>query len=419
MYAKMDATLYKSRVEKMHLQASHHEDKIRGAAQGLAMSYELYSLLVFADCASEISRQAFYQTKEGGVQLEPSFTSDYIQGELDYLNQLQRTMEREIYEARLQEEIELRDSAFDQIKELVNDLRKYFAEKFLVLQEKIKKQGEEVKRVCEAAHLHEQQITEQVEDIKRSCDAMQTFVQSLRAKEPSSMDGNDGASEKTVDDMSLDLAEDVLDLDYDDDQEIQKEEPIVEKKNDDERAQIEKRMEELKAELTEKAHVPKRRIFGVTHMRAEEKFMRCAFCNGKGVHYSDCCPHFITVKERASRVRCRLCLDTLHTTENCNRRRKKCFYCQQEDHHTALCDLPEKIQDLNEEYDELEEMLQEMDIPEDDDDKDEPSTSRRYQEHRKPYNEDDDGTDESSTSRRYREHRKPYNEDEDDGDKPS
>ncbi|KAK5980695.1 hypothetical protein GCK32_007999 [Trichostrongylus colubriformis] len=72
-------------------------------------------------------------------------------------------------------------------------------------------------------------------------------------------------------------------------------------------------------------------------LRPEERYLRCGFCDAKGEHYSDSCPQFRTVEERRRMIRCKFCLDTMHSSRNCTRPMKRCKYCRLENHHTAIC----------------------------------------------------------------------------------
>ncbi|KAL6738879.1 hypothetical protein Aduo_012377 [Ancylostoma duodenale] len=95
-------------------------------------------------------------------------------------------------------------------------------------------------------------------------------------------------------------------------------------------------------------------------MREEERFLRCAFCDAKGLHYSDSCPASRTVAERREIIWCRLCLDTMHRTDKCKRAIKRCNYCGSFEHHTAICVLLEEKDAMEKEYADLRRQLDEM-----------------------------------------------------------
>ncbi|XGW33486.1 hypothetical protein V3C99_017700 [Haemonchus contortus] len=135
------------------------------------------------------------------------------------------------------------------------------------------------------------------------------------------------------------VAEDVLEFEYEDaHQEIEdgvpeKERNATRREKDEvhetvkqRRGKLLSRMEGLKQNLHSKRHVPRRIIPSVNILRTEETYIRCGFCNEKEQHYSDRCPRFRDVDARERRVWCRNCLNTLHSTDRCWRRRMRCRY---------------------------------------------------------------------------------------------
>ncbi|VDL67869.1 unnamed protein product [Nippostrongylus brasiliensis] len=121
-------------------------------------------------------------------------------------------------------------------------------------------------------------------------------------------------------------------------------------------SRIEDRLAEIRAMLNS-ATLPFRVFTKYSRMREEESYLRCAFCHAKGEHYSDSCPKFRTVQERKERVRCRFCLDVLHSSRQCKSKPKMCTHCPSYDHHTALCERPEERGKLQKEYDDLSRQL--------------------------------------------------------------
>lgn len=104
--------------------------------------------------------------------------------------------------------------------------------------------------------------------------------------------------------------------------------------------------------------IPGRKICHTSLTRDQERYMRCAICSAKGMHYSDCCTFVSRVREQMTKIHCRFCLDTRHGSDRCRRPRKRCNYCKSDTHHTAPCNLAEHILEYYREYDELREELE-------------------------------------------------------------
>ncbi|RCN42796.1 hypothetical protein ANCCAN_11229 [Ancylostoma caninum] len=93
-----------------------------------------------------------------------------------------------------------------------------------------------------------------------------------------------------------------------------------------------------------------RNFQGGTIYRDDERTLRCAFCERVGDHYSDSCTVFRNVEERKrllqSRRRCVACLDVVFTSHICRKRNAPCYHCKARGHNSAICDLPEKSEEI-------------------------------------------------------------------------
>ncbi|KAK6756357.1 hypothetical protein RB195_014644 [Necator americanus] len=77
------------------------------------------------------------------------------------------------------------------------------------------------------------------------------------------------------------------------------------------------RMAELLQQIKKSSRTPNRIFSRHSSLRNGDRFLRCAFCDVKGQHYSDSCPTYRTAKERQRMVRCTRYLDTLHRASEC------------------------------------------------------------------------------------------------------
>ncbi|CAJ0610607.1 unnamed protein product, partial [Cylicocyclus nassatus] len=81
-----------------------------------------------------------------------------------------------------------------------------------------------------------------------------------------------------------------------------------------------------------------------------ERNMSCAFCSAVGYHYSDSCPEVPTGRERRELLeasnRCETCLEYCAGGNLCRKFYTKCFHCRETGHHSALCELPDRSQDI-------------------------------------------------------------------------
>uniref|UniRef100_W6NC66 Translin n=1 Tax=Haemonchus contortus TaxID=6289 RepID=W6NC66_HAECO len=160
LFASLDATLYKSRLQNVHLQVRNTLDRIQSAFEALSMAYEVYGLLVLSDESLAISRVCFYDKREQGVTLDPAFTSDFVRKEVDFLTELEHQIQSEIRDAGFQEESETHESAWNQVKELLITIYKDIGElkqKTISQDETIKSISERIDSLCIAKATREQE----------------------------------------------------------------------------------------------------------------------------------------------------------------------------------------------------------------------------------------------------------------------
>ncbi|RCN34191.1 hypothetical protein ANCCAN_19966 [Ancylostoma caninum] len=386
-FARMEASLYKSRIEILRLEAYNVMERVRSAGEGLAMTYELYKFLIRAEDASEESQRRYYQKEEEGVSLDPAFTSDFIRKELDFVDNLKLQMDTEIREAELQMENENRDGAFQQLKETICELRQDLGERCIELQEQLSRQNDVIKSVVEGMETIKKVLKGSTKEVLEECASEEQPSKNNTGDECEedllSWDGNETDDNKEWD-VVQECDKDTGALDTEGRQEAD-DQSASEKRKDtaDEgashadsrrdsngssgqgnypgafrRREIEDRMMELRRLINKGKGIPERTICHSSLMREQERYMKCAFCFAKGMHYSDCCPIVSSVSERRRRIRCRFCLDTWHSSDRCRRPRKRCNYCKSDDHHAALCIWPEHLRELYREYDELREELE-------------------------------------------------------------
>ncbi|KAK6029980.1 hypothetical protein OSTOST_03897 [Ostertagia ostertagi] len=91
--------------------------------------------------------------------------------------------------------------------------------------------------------------------------------------------------------------------------------------------------------------------------------MMCAFCRVKAECFSDSCPNITDGDERYDIILneglCRMCLEMYHWEAECPRAQKPCYYCERVrgtpfdymrhgiDHHTALCNIPNRKEEAS------------------------------------------------------------------------
>ncbi|CAJ0603132.1 unnamed protein product [Cylicocyclus nassatus] len=85
--------------------------------------------------------------------------------------------------------------------------------------------------------------------------------------------------------------------------------------------------------------------------RTNEFNMRRAFCEAIGAHDSDSCTTHPTAQERKeillAKARCEYCLDIICAGGAlCRKYEERCYHCQKRGHHSTLCGLPEKSDEI-------------------------------------------------------------------------
>ncbi|KAL6723717.1 hypothetical protein ANCDUO_00198 [Ancylostoma duodenale] len=81
--------------------------------------------------------------------------------------------------------------------------------------------------------------------------------------------------------------------------------------------------------------------------RSQERYMKCAFCEAVGTHYSDSCTILRDANSRRQAItdanKCILCLEYVCSRDRtCKKYNTLCVHCRQLGHHSALCELPER-----------------------------------------------------------------------------
>ncbi|XGW13271.1 hypothetical protein V3C99_013703 [Haemonchus contortus] len=346
-YAKGESTLYKSHLERVHLEGAHITDKLRCASEALAMGYDLYGLLVLSDDTLAFSKDKFFEERVKGVSLDPTFTADFVRKEIEFLEDLCHKIQTEFHEAQLQTETETHESISEEIRRMLARIEKKIDERF----DQFSQQQERcINRLTDLEH-----------KVKESwdCSHRQEEIKCHSVKHAHSI---------AVTPPLRSSEEDLLDLEDEvvfEHSELHSEGGGVDDNNndgqrptaDEERLELEHRLNVLKKLVESERNVPERKINRHDPMQDKDRFLRCSFCFAKGLHYSDSCPEVPTVKGRLKRIRCDLCLDIRHETHNCPRPRRPCMYCSSQDHNKAICRLPERIDEY---YREIEEIGQEL-----------------------------------------------------------
>ncbi|KAK5965905.1 hypothetical protein GCK32_012453 [Trichostrongylus colubriformis] len=419
-FARMEATLYKCHMEKVHLETCHVLERLRSAVDGLSMGYELYGLLVLADDTLSTTRDEFFNQDIMGVPLDPTFTSEFVRKELEFLEDFRQKVEIEIREAELQTKNETHESVSENLKRMITDLQRKIEEKF----EDLGQQEERMKHVSDQPSVEERidhlskEMKEQREEIRSTCEKIDLLKDTFCKKE--SLSSTSSSLEKSIPFMDQpqstdDDHEDLLDFDitpeavperdhdkqedafdsktpvpeerhYDSNEEdlLDLHDEVICEESDDEfmhersrnddsnnsqvspktkraekeREELQHRLYVLKTLTHKLRKVPERKLSYNNMMREEERYLRCSFCFAKGMHYSDSCPEVPMVKEGRWRIRCESCLDYKHEIRDCWRTPKRCMYCSSNEHNKALCILPERIYDYYREIEEIERELE-------------------------------------------------------------
>uniref|UniRef100_A0A7I4YY91 CCHC-type domain-containing protein n=1 Tax=Haemonchus contortus TaxID=6289 RepID=A0A7I4YY91_HAECO len=104
--------------------------------------------------------------------------------------------------------------------------------------------------------------------------------------------------------------------------------------------------EEILRQYEQEPLCPPRRFDLGRIVRGNERYMKCAFCEASGIHYSDSCTAFRDPLERRELIReagrCWTCLERMCARgATCRKYLTPCFYCRDRGHHSALCDFPD------------------------------------------------------------------------------
>ncbi|KAK6030215.1 zinc knuckle [Ostertagia ostertagi] len=105
--------------------------------------------------------------------------------------------------------------------------------------------------------------------------------------------------------------------------------------------------EEILQQYEHEPLCPPRR-FGQGHItKGYERFMKCAFCEAIGIHYSDSCTALRDPYTRRELIRstgrCRMCLERVCARgATCRKYLTACYYCRERGHHSSLCDFPDQ-----------------------------------------------------------------------------
>ncbi|KAK6730851.1 hypothetical protein RB195_007364 [Necator americanus] len=270
----MEATLYKSRIEIMRLEACNIMERIRNAGEGLAMTYDLYKLLIHAEDASEGSQEEFHQREEEGVLMDPKFTMDF---EAEW-NRMEN---------------ESREGAFQQLKDMISELRQYVGERGGRLRYGKKKdpspsdetdciepQWEFVEEDDVIGSLESEESEANLQE--DTLDEVDEHAAGTNMRE-NTVDG--GASYERSRKESIEASDAYSRRGSSETNVSQTIYPGAQR-----RKEIEARMTEIKIQIHNGKGIPERKICHANFMREQKRYMRCAFCLAKGMHYSDCCP---------------------------------------------------------------------------------------------------------------------------------
>ncbi|KAL6723664.1 hypothetical protein Aduo_018643 [Ancylostoma duodenale] len=84
--------------------------------------------------------------------------------------------------------------------------------------------------------------------------------------------------------------------------------------------------------------------------RDDARTLRCVYCGRIGDHYSDSCIAHRNIMERRvildAQRRCRCCLEIEFSHHVCRKANLPCHHCRARGHHSSLCDLPERSEDI-------------------------------------------------------------------------
>ncbi|VDO82558.1 unnamed protein product [Heligmosomoides polygyrus] len=333
LYARGEAAFYRARVENAWLKTNHVKERFCHASEGIAMTYETYNFFILAEGASHESRANFFAGDVQGLSLDPAFTSDYIRKEIDYFDEILSKMQTEIRNATIQMTNKVHTAPLTELKNTLAGFIESTQQRLDHLHEEIKKQGEKLAELAS--------VLKTVSD--EESNLIQTF-EGVRQTTPQ-------LGKVTVDEIQEGAGSTVHDGDVEEHRDETPKAYSVNNSSWPSEIYGEWRLHELLSQtetlesvLRVSRRVPKRCITFQNRMRPEESFLRCAFCDMKGEHYSDSCPIYKDVDSRKRRIQCTNCLDDLHTKERFRRPRWSCMYCGSEKHNKAICTLPEDVE---------------------------------------------------------------------------
>ncbi|VDO55954.1 unnamed protein product [Haemonchus placei] len=85
--------------------------------------------------------------------------------------------------------------------------------------------------------------------------------------------------------------------------------------------------------------------------RWDERTICCVFCQGIGEHHSDSCEIYKESSVRRTILkgehRCACCLEIRFQHHICRKYNAKCYHCKGYGHHSSVCDLPERSEEIN------------------------------------------------------------------------
>ncbi|KAK5967269.1 hypothetical protein GCK32_019066, partial [Trichostrongylus colubriformis] len=404
LFAKREGTLYKCKVQNIQMEVQFVKERILSAVQGMAMCNETYGLLVLAKVATEESKGRFYDQSHDGIPLEPAFVNEFVGKEIEFLDELLRRIDTELCEASQQIANEDHGSIYENILQTMAQFQKSLEQLDKTFSSQLQQQRETLAQLNSSMEAIEKRF-ESFKSMTRSGDE----VDQEEANEDTQSKRSDG---DIVEDLWEAGNEDATPPPENDNEKThgesrkephEGEQQSKEREDDGQNSEtkgkrnlqqrLTERLEEIRRKINDR-RLPPQRIFTMRNeMRRKEQFLKCAFCDVKGLHYSDSCPEYRSVEDRTERIRCKLCLDTKHRTRGCRKAVYGCKYCKSRKHHTALCSLPQKRGELECEYSELKKILQSINADCEpprkregsttprDDDADRPSTSRRAEYH--------------------------------------
>ncbi|VDL80654.1 unnamed protein product [Nippostrongylus brasiliensis] len=406
-FAGRESTLYKCRVQNVQMKIRFTKDKIVTAMQGVAMSYDMYGLLVTAKVATEQSRNDYCHRNYKGIVLDPTFINEFARKEVEFLDTLLKSAESEVYEADFQIASEEQSSVYEELMQAIAESQRYMQEMSSKVDQNMSDsqqcKSEWRNNLQAAINRQEQTLAEvllSIKDIQKQISDLGAAARRDNAKRGAETEPPKRGRLSIVDDEgeevrdlecetglqkegsgAAEYEEPASDRQQNDDSEVQEvlnhDEPekrpklssmsdgkvrrSIHKGSSKERRRIRERMDEIMEIFSGGRRGPVREFSFNTRLREEEQYLRCAFCDVKGQHYSDCCPEYRTVEDRMRRINCVYCLDTWHSSKNCFRKPRKCKYCGSTGHHSAICELPEEKDALEAEYSSLLQQLEAMD----------------------------------------------------------